>query len=487
SGTMEWGPYKDVEWTGSYKEGKKDGEFELTYKPPYSDRYVSCFLNYKDGIEDGDGYEWVGDSLWRGKYVHGIKEGKWELEEVGDSYTKIYNALGLAYHRQTQFRTYEHGVLEGDYRELMPAQPKILLPAGEETGIYHDGKKEGDFKRIIYGGREYLYEAAVGGETKDTLDNITGTYQKDLVVRLGNCKVTYTENGDAYVETKKGTYLNGQKSGIWTEDIVVPADKDLYPLRAYMTLSGEYRDGKRQGVWKGEGGFMTFKDDRWEGDVQCLARRDRYTQVSQTGKIKNAKFSGVLTTTTTSRDGRRVVEFFENGKRTGYEKYINGELYEKGSVTASAKSFFSDHGTDILVELYEDGTLSEAKTIFGLHNGYAYTEYRKPEFLIPGTEHVFYNPDSSIKERRYVVEGFGSGGREISEEEYDKIHEKEKQEEIQFMKRAEKAVHKKIAEGKKEKEKTGKSKLRDKLKTATKDKRLPQNVNGGNNGNTGGM
>ena len=480
SGTMTWGPYKDVEWEGSYKEGKKE-EITLRYLPEHHSRFVTHVLHYKDGMEDETGYEWVDEDLWEGQYVNGIKEGVWR-KVCAD-----VNSGDSAYVRGP-YRTYEHGILEGEYKEYLPAQPEILLPEGNEIGTYHNGEKEGTFKRT-FSHEEYLYEPTVGGETKLVYTDITGTYRKGRIVQLGDRKITYDRNGDAYLETQNGTYLNGKKNGIWTEVLRLPSE-GYTNNPAEMILSGEYRDGKMQGIWKGKGGFITFKDDKCDGKIQCSgATSSGYRQVSQTGQYKDGKFDGTITTT---KYGTRIVEFFKNDKRTGYEEYVGGKLCEKGKVSfnGTAEPFFDEGKSEIAVELYdENGTLSETKTVVGRSSGHKYEEYDAPEYLVPGTKHIFYNPDGSIRETKYVSKERGYRcSIEISEKEYREICKNEEQEQIRFEKKAAEVAIERKAEGKQQKEKIGKSKLKGMLEAASKGKRSPQKpklppVNGGNGGN----
>lgn len=215
----EYSPYGYLMLTGSFIDGKKDGQWQYAY---YTGQ-LEKVSNYKNDILNGD-YKYYydnGKTNVEGKYKNGKKSGKWTW----------YNNRG----QKDQEGFFSEDLQDGKWTYYYPtgelsynAEYKLGKAHGFWSYFYKDGSrfKEGSFS-----------EDLKDGDWKTWYENgnllMSGKYVKGK--EEGEWK-NYWENGNL---KNKSTFKDGLLSGTW----------ESYHQSGRPSLKGNYKENNKTGEW----------------------------------------------------------------------------------------------------------------------------------------------------------------------------------------------------------------------------------------------
>ena len=290
---------------GSYKDGKKDGEWEF--------------------------YNMDGTLLTKGTYKENVKDGLWSETVAG---ANLIKKLDLRTTEHYAFKNIENPVfeVEGTYKDGTPDGPWTYFDENHNLvmeGHYVDGKIQGQWKFYNENG-----EPAV-----------IGTYENE--VKNGPWEFL-NDSGEVVA---KGNYLDGERNGPWQEKMteerlrivsngiytfitnlsgleINPDPKEVAAFEAknkiliensksnYLVCTGNYEKGIIQGPWrcqsaKNELLLVSFKDGKLDGPWQCYSERN---VLLLDGGFKNGKLDGTWKL------------FYDNGVLGIVSNYKDGNL-----------------------------------------------------------------------------------------------------------------------------------------------------------------
>ncbi len=336
--------------TGNYLNDIKNGLWKvLKYKDNKIDLLSSHM--YLNGEYNGAFKEVSNDSIIFGTYEHGLLNGRYLIYKslssmltgnlTGDTADAVLTVVGN-YHNGQKSGMWKYFYLtsvlrsEGGYLndrktgEWKYYYDKILKFQGRDEyepfsgqlyliENYENGKKNGDFVQI-----SYLEKVATPCDTAsirsegpiDTCYSMVyhkshqfAYYMDDLL------NGPYSARDSAGTVTAKGTFLNGEKEGVWLESYLQNEGK---PDQYYIFQNGNYKKGKREGLWD------EFVEQKY---------------VRTTYNYKNGKLNG----TTFNYDSlNRIVDEmqFENGKLKELITYdsLGTSILNKYEILSETKS-----------------------------------------------------------------------------------------------------------------------------------------------------
>lgn len=349
---------EELQYSGSYLDNKYSG-FGIYYKNGeilYSDHWL-------DGKQNGEGTEYQDNAEFKGSYKDGKKEGLFQIERNGTirvvSFSdnvpnlkdcKIYfndgtmwiGALTRNYEPSGLGRTItSDGLVNFENRvngELIGEQ-KLTFPDGSSyEGEVKNGKRNGYGIQVYptgityYGHWENDYQNGYGDLDIDDDWYYSGEWKNGLYDGKGYFSFpNFSYEGEWKAGKKDGygtlTLANLQYEGFWKDDAINGEGYISYADGSYY--EGSWKNNKRNGygeyVWAdGSSYYGNWEEDfpNGEGEIN-LSNGDYYT-----GEIEYGYFSGAGTYIFANGD-RYEGTFVENKKDgIGYYYFANGNSYE---------------------------------------------------------------------------------------------------------------------------------------------------------------
>ncbi|CAK82849.1 unnamed protein product, partial (macronuclear) [Paramecium tetraurelia] len=263
---------KQVIYVGEYKNGKKQGQWNIMR----FGNIIGGGQYNEEGLKNGkwedldSGFCNIKQVTYVGEYNKGIKSGKWEA-------IRFKSIIGKGEYNQIGQKIGKWIDLEDDYYKL-----KFISKQMIKSGIYQDGKKQGPwdiyYKGLIIGGGQYDQNGTKKGKWIEPIQNFYrlinlltqfkgNTSRGNIYSRSKEWKVESTLKKQEFVSNQQLRYYKrgggvynqqGLKNGTWID---LDDDYQSYPQQQFyrfrqITYSGQYTNGKQIGKW-----YISYKGD----------------------------------------------------------------------------------------------------------------------------------------------------------------------------------------------------------------------------------
>ena len=356
--SIEFFNNNSIKSSKEYKDGKLDGK-AIEY---YDENNIYFEGTYKNGLLNGEAKEYViytdgSSSYSEGYYVDSEKQGLWkEYDKEGTLHSSQNYTDGR---EDGLYRQYtKEGILEyteeweyGEQLDAIEYYPNGQIQSVEQwanngrNGIAESYYENGNLREIL----NYKDNMLDGEYLKfDENGKIIEKefYKEDVLIRD-----FLKENNEKLL--KEIEYINNSinekinqidefgKQGKWIE-----LDENLY------RCEGNYKDGKKDGLWKEEYGFITFKgnykDDKRDGEyIVTSTNKENQNIIVETGQYSKGAYDGNI----------KIYDDYSNLK---YEREYNAGVLNKEIEFNKDKIYkiteFSGKDYDIK-EFYDNGKL----------------------------------------------------------------------------------------------------------------------------------
>jgi antitoxin component YwqK of YwqJK toxin-antitoxin module len=270
-----WRNKKVMRTHGQYDHGKRDGLWVWNDRDGNKEREG----NYLAGKRDGPWTEWYENKIvWSGSYVQGKPDGEFIYYDRSENELGRFEIAGGTGTMQTfwpnkKVASRQHlvqGLADGPYQELS-IRGKVVV-----EGRFRDDVKHGLWK-------EWTPDGVLTLEQNWRRGQLDGTVKKYVDGKLAT-EATY-KNGKAtgpYVEYRadkpavSGQFSNDRRTGTWTQ----------YDVEGRVSLTSSYKDGVLDGLWRQRVDGVVV-----EGVVTQGRRTGSWTWTDKAGQVRQLTYT----------------------------------------------------------------------------------------------------------------------------------------------------------------------------------------------------
>ena len=387
--SIEFFNNNSIKSSKEYKDGKLDGK-TIEY---FDENNILFEGNYKNGLLNGEAKEYFihtdgSSSYSEGYYVDSERQGLWKAyDKEGNLYSEQYYTDGKEDGIYKQYT--KEGILkyteEWEYGEQLDAityysngQAQLIeqWSDGNKNGIAESYYENGNLKEILnYKDNkldgEYLKFDEIGTiiEKKIYENDIL---MKDFLKENNEKLLKEVESINNSANEKINQIDDFGKQGKWIE-----LDENLY------RCEGNYKDGKKEGLWQEEYGFVTFKgnykDDKRDGEyIVTSTNKENQSIIVETGQYSKGAYDGNIKIYDDYSNLKYEREY-NNGvlnKETEFNRDKIYKITEFNDKDYDVKEFYNNgkvhyHNTpNLMEEFYDNGNLKKSIEKEGKSNTY---------------------------------------------------------------------------------------------------------------------
>jgi uncharacterized protein len=269
-----WRSKKIARVQGTFAHGKRDGLWTWNDRDGNKERQG----NYLTGKRDGPWTEWYENKIvFTGSYADGKPDGEFiyydhNLNELGRFDIKRGNGTMLTYWGNRKVALRQHlsgGVPDGLYQELTN-RGKVVVDAH-----YRNDAKHGVWKELTPEGVPTLEQTWKRGKLDGALKKyVDGKVSTEATYRDGRATGPYVEYR-AGKRALTGQFTDDRRAGTWT----------TYDAEGRVSLIATYKDGVLDGPWRQLSNGIVL-----EGNMTQGRRTGAWTQTDKAGAVRQLTY-----------------------------------------------------------------------------------------------------------------------------------------------------------------------------------------------------
>jgi antitoxin component YwqK of YwqJK toxin-antitoxin module len=269
-----WRNKKQVRLHGVFEHGKRDGLWTWSDRDGNKEREG----NYVDGKRDGPWTEWYENKIvFTGSYDQGKPDGEFifydhNQNELGRFEIKGGTGTMLTFWPNKKVASRQHmyqGAADGLYQELT-SKGKVVV-----EGHYRNDLRHGAWKEWTADGVPTLDQSWKRGKLDGPLRKfIDGKVATETVYKDGKVAGSYVEYRDGKPAVT-GQFADDKKTGVWTQ----------YDPEGHVLLTATYKDGALDGRWRQLVGGVVL-----EGMMTQGRRTGTWTQTDKAGEVRELTY-----------------------------------------------------------------------------------------------------------------------------------------------------------------------------------------------------
>lgn len=269
-----WRNKTRVRLHGQFERGKREGLWTWSDRDGNKEREG----NYLDGKRDGPWTEWFENKIvFTGSYAQGKPDGEFiyydrNQNELGRFEIKGGTGTLLTFWPGKKVASRQHvyqGAADGLYQELTD-RGKVVV-----EGHYRNDVKHGAWKEWTPDGVPTLEQRWKRGKLDGVVRKfVDGKVATEATYKDGKASGRYAEYRDGRPAVT-GQFADDRRTGVWTE----------YDAEGRVTLTATYRDGVLDGAWRQLVGGIVL-----EGTLTQGRRTGTWKQIDKAGEVRELTY-----------------------------------------------------------------------------------------------------------------------------------------------------------------------------------------------------